>query len=344
MLATNQSDLPFARGLHTWNFATNDTELGGANTFSLQTLRACEKQEAHPLTIPGTFGDAALLNRLPMYAKMRRLLVDFGYQFCPINELSPMRRMLGDLQLLEALQTRTIGYQPMGEAIDDLLQHRPAAQFHDFGLTRVLRFNNTHHEGSHAVMYEVVQRAEAPTALTKLRTVEMLIAGEAFAMGFELCVALAAMRDARRTTPIFLAVNSPASPFSYRHLETAKPGTVAALVALAIERPIALMTVYGCAGLVANVRSAARAHEQLKQYLYSYAGLKSSDEVAAASVLIELGLQLDPEFFNTLSPTFFRYLNLESEFNEVCARPLEYHFSPGSVFHDHFATCAKLVA
>jgi hypothetical protein len=358
----------FATALANGNYHTNDTELGGRATFMLADLKEVERTQRHGLELPNSFGDGALLAQLTPYQRMRESLHAAGYQFVPFHTLTPAERATPELQLLDMLRRRTLVYVEMGVAFDQILAATPNARFDDVGLTQICRGSNTSHEGAHALIYEAVIASESTTTTTTTTTTtssnlpgrriaEALVAGEGFAMAFEFWLALLLLTRDRRSTPIFYGLNAAQNPFSIGALEKESPGTLARLGELAVSKPASVIKLFAAAGLIANLRSEARGvKDKLVRYLADYAELgggvgetNAEDEATTtttiATTLIRTALSLDDNFRTVTARTFFRYYDLEEAYLELLKLPLEYHFAPGSVFHDHLpGAIAKVLA
>lgn len=326
----------FALKLSGGTFHEGDAELGAEPTFALASLRAIDRASPHPIALPGVFGDGVLLERLAPYRRMREHLLATGIRFVPSEETSTAERMAPELRLLDALRERRVTFARTAIGVDEMLAARPHARFDDFGLVRICLPNNTPHEGAHVMVYELARAAEGE--LEGRRLVEALVAGEGFAMAFELWLALHLAHERRRSVPVFFGLNAAQNPFSLRAVEEERRGALLRLGDLARDKPWETMRIVAAAGLIANVRPQARAlRDGLVEHLLDYARFPK-ESAPEGRLLVRMALGLDDTFKNVTARTFFRYCDLEAAYDELCALPLEHHFRAGSVAHDHVAT------
>lgn len=326
----------FARALADGRFHAEDVELGGQPTFALARLAVVARSAEHPLALAGSFGDAVLLRELAPYRRMRARLLERGYAFVEIEKLAPGDRCASQLHLLTAIRQRRIPYRALGVALDDLLTRHPHARFDEAGLAQVCKGGVTSHEGAHALLFEAALASEG--TLDGLRVVEALIAGEGFAMAFELWLALLLLAQPQRSLPIFFSLNAAQNPFSLAALAPGQPEVLETLAHLAVQKSAAVVKLFAAAGLVANLRPKARgAKDALVGFLMDFAGLEAAYE-REAKILVRVALSLDESFRSTTATTFFRFNELEDEYRTVCAAPIEKHFVPGAIFHDQLPT------
>jgi hypothetical protein len=272
---------------------------------------------------------------------MRESLAAAGYEFVALDEMSVAEKMAPELRLLEVLRQKRMPYTPLGVGVQQFLASSPSVRFDDVGLTRICRGNNTPHEGAHAAIFEAAVAKFGP--LEGRRVVEALIAGEGFAMAFEFWLTLLLMNLEERTTPIFFALNAAQDPYSLASLEHDAPGILARLGELAVAMPAAVMKLLAATGLIANVRPNARAfRDELFSFLLAYAGLEGA-KTDDAKMLVRVALGLDDNFRNVTARTFFRFCELEPEYDALCALPLEHHFGAGAVFNECLPVAIDMV-
>lgn len=320
----------FAAALASGNYFAHDDELGGQPTFPLSALAAVADEARHPLALEGSFGDATLLDSLAPYRRMREALIAADYRFVRSEELSVAERIAPELRLLDVLRRRRVPYSRMSVGFGELIAAAPAARFDDFGLVRICTPNNTPHEGAHATIYEIARSRAGE--LEGRRLVEALVVGEGFAMAFEFWLALLIMKSPRRAVPIFFGLNAAQNPYLLRAIEAEQPGMLMKLAEVAETAPAATMKLFAAAALIANVRPKAKSvREDMVAHLVQYAGFEPA-RLAEARVLVRSALALDDNFRNVTASTFFRFNDLESAFESLCALPLEYHFGKDALF------------
>ncbi len=319
----------FAAALATGNYHDDDRELGAGPTFDLFRLTDIDQAESHALALPGSFGEGALLRRLPPYRRLRERLNGFGYTFVPTSDLPLSDRVAPELRLLRALRERSIPYFPAGRAFQQLLSAAPFARFDDVGLVSICAHSTTAHEGAHALIWELALAREG--SLEGQRLVEALIVGEGFAMAFEFWLALSLLRSESRSMPMFFAMNAAQNPFSLAAVEKDAPGTLSRLADLAAAEPGAVMKLFAAAGVIANVRPRARSlREPFIEFLGTFAGVDPA-WVSEATTLVRAALSLEENFRTVTARTFFRFNDLEEHHRAFCERPLEAHFEPDAM-------------
>jgi len=295
--------------------------------FELAALDRVHREAGHhPLAIEDCFGDGVLLHRIPALARMRQALLDRGYRFVPAGTSYGAAPLL---QLEKILETRTIPYQRSAPAIREVLTRAPAMSFDDATFKEAFQASYAFHESAHAWTWELAcERRRQRQQPEGLHRVEVLIATEAFSMAVE---AVATLTDRRRSTALFLGVNSYADPFAYERQMT--PDVMRGAEGLQQEQPRALYRFLAGAFLIANLRpTAVKAQTKLACWLADWSDLAC--DVPMAEALLQLGLGVCLGFRTRVAPTFFRYLGLSTELETLQRRPLEASFRPGAVFHD----------
>ena len=315
--------------------------LDGAATFRLAEMEALHASESHSLALDDVFGDALLLRRVPTLERLRHATVGYGYRFVPHDELSAAHSVMPLVQLAEILDQKTIPYRRSAPAARELLARAPEMRFDELTFRDSFEEIRIPHESAHAVFWELARAAEGPLAGRRL--VEVLVASEGFAIGFDTYVVLATLACASRSTMRFLSVNTPADPYGFGSRERKEPGLLRRLVRLVTERPAETLRLMCIGCFVSNVRpTAAAAQPELVRRLSAHAGL-GPEWHEEATALIAATMCTDVQFRKRTAPTFFRQLGLEAEFEAFCAAPLEESFRAPAAFYTYLPLACALV-
>jgi hypothetical protein len=331
----------FADALVSGSFHYPGDDLGGEPTFALRSLVEVGRSYQAEDALPGTFAEGLLLTEFAPYRRQRRWLVEAGFQYVPLHTMPPEDRLAPELGLLPFLRERRFPYGSSGLGIEGLLKSAPDARFDERGFMQVCRGNNCSHEGSHGVMYELASRRAGGTFVGH-DVAEALLVGEGFAMAFDLLLVLMLLSHERRSAPLLFSLNVIQNSLGMAQLERTRPGVLRRLASLAQTQPGGLLKLLTAAGLIANLRpDGTSLGRPFVEFLLGYAGL-GPQYLDEATVMVEASLSLGVEFRRDLARAFFRFFALEKDYEDVCARPLEYHFEPGSLFHDVLPSATEI--
>jgi hypothetical protein len=173
--------------------------------------------------------------------------------------------------------------------------------------------------------------------------VEVLTASEAFAMAFEQYIALAGVADERRSTVLFLAMNSYAIPMDGAQPYFPGKPAIARLGALAIEQPAGVLTFLFHAFLIALLRPAATSGlPGLADRLGQLACLRDLGK-ADAEHLLRIGLHVDIEFRGKTQVNLYRLLGLSDEHAWVLAQTLDAYVNREALIFSVFSTALACV-
>lgn len=320
--------------------------LSGEGTFELAHLVEVNEMEAHPLGLREVFGDGVLLNRIRPLAAMRRSVFDLGYHFAAIDKLSPVYDALPLLQLAEILDRQVIPYRRNAVAMQQIIEASKTMHFDELTFRDLAPQCLTSHESAHAVFFEVARRNDGelldpshrrPGSVAARRFVEVLVASEGFALGFDVFIVLVALADPRPSTMHFLSVNSAADQYGFATYDRENPGVLARLSRLALAYPAELLRLLCASCLISNLRPRASsfAKPELVTWLSKYARFPRGYEIEA-NCIASIGLKIDYAFRMRTAPTLFRFLGLENEFRAVSGEPLEAAFEESAPFSSCF--------
>lgn len=321
---------------------TRATDPDDERTFRLAELVRAHEREVHPLGLADVLGDGALLGRIPLLEAMRRVVLGFGYRFAPRSELPGVNELFPVMELAAILEHRAIPYQRTAAVAKAVLARTPELRLRDEHFRDICAGSFTHHEGGHAIVWELALAAEGP--LRGARLVEVLLASEAFAMAFEQLVALRPEARAHRLTPLFLALGSYANPLDRRkHASAGVRAPSEALDALVVAEARAVLRLLASAYMVALLRPSARIGQPaLAAFFAEYAGLTGA-HAGDAEHLFDLGLFVAGDFREEIQRGFYAYLGLDDELSRLRARPLERSFEDGAAFHTFIPHAIELV-
>jgi hypothetical protein len=304
----------------------NFTDLPAAGDLSVSMLLEMHDRYQHDLGLPDCLGDGMLLHRFEPLAACRRKLLSAGYAFEPRNLVSP-HSLFPVLELLEIIRARRIPYYPTAQAARAILKSQPGLSMPDSLFRETCVSTHAFHESAHALFHEA---AVALTGKPKGRAlVEVLTASEAFAMAFEQYISLACLADDRRSTMLFLAMNSYAI-----HMDNTQPAFPGArLGVLATEQAVSVLTFMFHAFLIALLRPKATSGlPGLADRLGQLAGLRDLDN-GDADHLLRIGLHVDMEFRGKTQANLYRLIDLSDEHAWVLAQPLDAYVNrEGAIF------------
>jgi hypothetical protein len=320
-----------------------DDELGTEPSFRLTDLHAIHDRERHPLEIRGVLGDGVLLGGIPVFARLRRAVLGYGYRFLSSRETNGINQIFPVMELAAIYDSKTIPYLPTSAAMESLLERRSDLRFVDIPFSEMCSSNHVHHESAHALFYELGCAQGMPR--DKL-LVEMLLGAEAFAMALERYVALLPVSD-RRSTALFLALGSYSTPLERaKHSEKlGRAGMVYPdrLGELAHDHPREVLQFLTFSFLLPLLRpGVGRASPGLVHAFAQIVGLPETDE-PELTVLLTLGLYVDPEFLLKTQQDFFGFLGLGAQLEAIRTDPLEEMLSSGSRFHTNLTAAVNVV-
>jgi hypothetical protein len=306
----------------------NFSDLPATGDLSLTMLIEMHDRYPHDLGLPDCLGDGVLLHRFEPLAACRKRLLRSGYAFERRNLVS-RHSMFPVLELLEIFRARRIPYYPTAQAARAMLESQPHLLMPDGLFRDTCVSTHAFHESAHALFYE---EALALTGKPEGRAwVEILTASEAFAMAFEQYIVLASVADERRSTSLFLAMNSYAITLDGARPPFLDKPDVARLGALAMEQPSEVVTFLFHAFLIALLRpTASSGLPGLAERLAQLACLREVG-LDDAEHLLRIGLRVDMEFRGRTQCNLYRLLGLANDHTSMLAQPLDAYVSHEAV-------------
>lgn len=297
--------------------------------FRLRALVMLQRRDNHPDAQPGVLGDATLLHRLPLLARLRRAVCMYGYRFVPADQISGRHSLFPLLELTEILGQRVIPIRRTENAALRIIENDPKLSLTPRLFRDICVSNYLSHESAHALFYESAVAICGP--LNDASKVEILLASEAFAMAVDQFVALLAAADGRRSTAICLSANAYVVPCDLARNPLIQPTALALAARTADHQPIETISMLAAASMVALARpSAGKGRPGMAALLAEVAGV-SGLEPGVLETLLAIGMRVDFDFRSAMQQNFYAYLGLESRYREFIAAPLNAMVRPDNV-------------
>ena len=162
-------------------------------------------------------------------------------------------------------------------------------------------------------------------------------------MAFEQYIVLVGVADERRSTALFLAMNSYAFTLDHSRSPVSDKLAVIRLGALAREQPAGVLTFLFHAFLIALLRPKATAGlPDLAERLVQLAHLRDVG-CSDAEHLLRVGLHVDLEFRGTTQRNLYRLLGLGEDHESVLSQPLDAYVSREAVVFGVFLGAVECV-
>ena len=300
-------------------------QMGSDDPVRVADLIKINMDECHPLGLPQSLGDGPLLHRFAVLYQLRAELVKYGYRFEPMSRA--IHSLFPILELDEILARKVIPYRLTTPAAEELVRHNSDYSLPYRLFIEVCNSSVTHHEGAHALFFEIAQSLSGPSY--GLQFVETMLLGEAFAMSLDQFIAVLSAADGRRSTALFLGLNSYANPFDLSWIDDSQPGSLIRLAKVAEKSPRETLTLLVCAHMVSLLRpKAVGGQPELAQSFAVHAGFDNHDPSDLEELFL-IGLRVAYEFREDTLRRYFTLRQTRRELDELRAQPIASFLAEG---------------